>query len=95
MKITYDPNKNLRNIEERGLSFELAHYFEWDSAIIVPDTRKNYPEKRFLAAGYLENSDRLHILVFTPIIGGFRVISFRKANKREIKKYENSGKTTY
>lgn len=53
MKITYDPNKNLKNIEERQLSFELARYFEWNTAIIEPDIRKNYPEPRFIAMGYL------------------------------------------
>ncbi len=36
--------------------------------------------------GYLEA--RLHVLCFTPIEEGIRVISFRKANKREINRYE-------
>ena len=31
--------------------------------------------------------DRLHVVVFTPVNGGVRVISFRKANKREVKAY--------
>ncbi|MCW9733807.1 hypothetical protein L5B97_10105 [Avibacterium sp. 20-15] len=37
---------------------------------------------------------RLHILVFTPIKTGIRVISFRKANAREVKKYEDRKKHT-
>jgi len=34
--------------------------------------------------------DRLHVLCFTPVVNGIRVISFRKANKREIKDYEQA-----
>lgn len=86
MRIEFDPNKNQRNIEERQLSFEEAQFFDWTTAFIEPDLRKPYPEKRFIASGYL--GERLHILIFTPITGGFRVISFRKANKREVAKYE-------
>lgn len=88
MKITYDPNKNQKNIEERGLSFDEVQYFHWSTAIIAPDLRKIYPEPRYLAAGFVGLTERLHILVFTPTIDGIRVISFRKANKREVKRYE-------
>ncbi|HBI29107.1 MAG TPA: hypothetical protein DDY54_05665, partial [Deltaproteobacteria bacterium] len=31
--------------------------------------------------------DRLHVVVFIPVNGCVRVISFRKANKREVKAY--------
>ncbi|WP_082879729.1 BrnT family toxin [Methylomonas methanica] len=88
MIIEFDPAKNARNILERGLSFERVADFDWSSAIATEDVRKEYPERRFVAAGYL--NDRLHILCFTPISGGIRVISFRKANLRESRKY---GKT--
>lgn len=89
MKITYDQNKNQRNIEERNLPFDLAIDFHWDTALIEPDLRKHYPEPRYVAAGFIGTTERLHILVFTPIIDGIRVISLRKANKREVKHYEN------
>jgi hypothetical protein len=36
--------------------------------------------------GRLDN--RIHVLVFTQVPAGIRVISFRKANKREVKRYE-------
>lgn len=32
--------------------------------------------------------DRLHVLVFTPRGGAVHVISLRKANSREVKRYE-------
>ena len=89
MKIEFDENKNNRNIKERNLSFNQVRYFHWDTAILIQDVRKDYPEPRFVATGYVGTTARLHILVFTPIKGGIRVISFRKANSREVKKYEN------
>lgn len=32
--------------------------------------------------------DRLYVVCFAPIEGGIRVISFRKANDREVRRYE-------
>lgn len=87
MKIEFDPDKNQRNIQQRSLSFELAADFEWDSALIWQDTRFDYGEERFNALGFVHH--RLHCLTFKLILGGIRVISFRKANTREIKHYEN------
>jgi len=81
MKIGFDPVKNARNIAERGLSFERAEEFDFSGAKIWQDTRMPYPEIRLLALGYLGN--RLHMLCFMKIENGIRVISFRKANKKE------------
>ena len=88
MEITYDPAKSASNIRERGLSFERAAEFGWDDAIVDEDTRKPYPERRFVAVGYLDA--RLHVLCFAETPAGIRVISFRKANQREVKDH---GKT--
>jgi len=46
MDITYDPAKNSKNIAERGLSFDMVAQFDFDTAIIEADTRKNYGETR-------------------------------------------------
>lgn len=78
--------KSERNVATRGLSFELASEFVWDGALIVEDTRKDYGEPRFQALGLIET--RLHVLVFTARGGQVHVISLRKANKREVKRYE-------
>lgn len=88
MKIEFDPQKSERNQQERNLPFDLVEFFEWQTALIIPDVRYDYPEPRFTAAGFLQQ--RLHIVVFTPIAGGIRVISFRKANQREKQKYEQN-----
>lgn len=86
MHIEFDPAKNELNILERGLSFERVSDFDFDTASIWQDTRKPYPEARYVALGLLDS--RLHVLCFTPAAGGIRVISFRKANTREVKDYE-------
>jgi uncharacterized protein len=85
VKIEFDPLKSERNDILRGISFDCAHDFDWDSALIVEDVRQLYPERRFVAAGLINN--RLHILCFTPVVGGIRIISLRKANAREGKRY--------
>jgi uncharacterized protein len=46
MAIAFDPRKSAKNIEERGLSFELAHSMEWETALIIVDDRKDYGETR-------------------------------------------------
>lgn len=86
MDISYDPDKNARNIEDRGIPFELAANFDFATALIWVDTCKAYTEVRYSALGRLNG--RVHSLVFTETERGIRVISLRKANQREIKRYE-------
>jgi uncharacterized DUF497 family protein len=87
MKIDFDPDKNAKNIRERGLSFEQVAEFDFETALFTVDDRHDYGEVRYRALGLIDQ--RLHALVFVEIAGGIRVISFRKANKREVKHYEN------
>jgi hypothetical protein len=88
VEITFDPAKNARNIRDRGLSFERAIDFEFTTAALAIDARREYGEVRYVAVGYLDN--RLHVMCFTETPSGIRVISFRKANSREIKRYEKT-----
>jgi uncharacterized protein len=83
---SFDAAKNAWNIATRGISFERAIAFEWDSALIVADTRRDYGERRFQAFGLI--AERLHILVFTPRSGKTHIISLRKANTREVERYD-------
>jgi uncharacterized DUF497 family protein len=85
VRISYDPAKNQRNIRERGLSFESAAEFEFESAMYAVDERQDYREKRYVAVGML--GVRLHVLCFAETPEGIRVISFRKANAREVNRY--------
>ncbi|MEW6352434.1 MAG: BrnT family toxin [Thermodesulfobacteriota bacterium] len=72
-------------MELRGISFSEVSEFEWDSALVILDTRRDCSEPRFRAFGLIRN--RLHALVFTPREGAIRVISLRKANPREVLRY--------
>jgi len=91
MKLDYDEAKNARNIAERQLSFERVRELDFDHVVIKQDTRQDYPEPRYVALAMLEA--RLHVLCFTPTVEGIRVISFRKANSREVKRYEKAHAT--
>lgn len=88
MKLDFDPAKNERNIRERGLSFWLVDSFAWETAETHEDTRFVYSEPRFVSSGLI--GDRVFVVCFTPIPDGIRVISFRKANAREVAKYEQA-----
>ena len=88
MRIAFDAAKNHRNIAERSLSFEAAAGFDFGTAVVRVDDRKVYAEVRYVAVGLL--GGRLHVWCFTPVEEGIRVISFRKANSREIKAYEQA-----
>jgi uncharacterized protein len=87
MRATFDPNKNTRNIAERSLSFERVEDLDWETAVAVEDERKDYGERRLRVMARL--GPRLHVAVITYRGDAMHVISFRKANSREIKRYAN------
>lgn len=88
MEIAFDPAKNQRNIELRGISFERAADFEFETALTWLDRRKDYGEDRWVALGYLD--ERLHALCYLETPDGIRVISLRKANERERRTYDQA-----
>ena len=88
MQLTFDPLKNDRNIQERGLAFVLLSELDWATAYLVEDERQDYGERRFRVLGCV--SGRLHAAVFTPRTDKLHVISLRKANSREVKLYEKT-----
>ena len=47
MIIEFDPIKNAKNITERGLSFDFVADFDWSTAALETDTRKDYSETRY------------------------------------------------
>jgi len=91
VKIEFDPDKNARNIALRGIPFERDAEFKWETAVIIGDTRRDYKELRFRAMGMI--GERLHAMVFPPWPGGIRVISLRKANRREERRYAETSES--
>jgi uncharacterized protein len=87
VEIEYDDAKDEANRAKHGLSLDKADSFDFETALIAEDTRRNYGEARFRALGLID--DRVHALVFTMRGDMLRVISLRKANARETRLYEN------
>ena len=87
----WDEDKNAENVATRGISFERAKEIDATTALITEDDRKDYGEPRFVVRGLID--ERLYILVFTWRNGTKRVISLRKANLRERRRYvEDTGR---
>ena len=84
--ITFDAAKSARNERQRGLPFDRVERFDFASARYAIDDRREYGETRYVAVGLLEG--RLHVLCFTEAADGIRVISFHKANARDVRRYE-------
>ncbi len=83
--ITFDPTKDALNVSKHGVSLRRAADLEWDSAVVWIDARRDYGEPRECGIGYI--GLRLFFVVFVDRGGERRVISLRKANLREVKRY--------
>ena len=88
VKIEFDPDKSAKNDKERGLPFELATELDWDAALVFADERQDYGEQRLNALALLHG--RLHVVCFVMRGQVRRIISFRKANKREEQAYDQA-----
>ncbi len=86
MDIEFDRTKDEANLRKHSISLTAAEDMDLDTASVKLDTRKHYGEKRFNAIGYI--GARLYVLTFTPRGKNMRVISLRRANKKERKNYE-------
>lgn len=83
--IEYDVQKNESNFEKHGVFLSEAVEFEWDTACCWSDTRFDYGEDRRVCIGYIQ--DRLYVIVYVQRAKNIRIISLRKANKREERIY--------
>ena len=89
MHLTFDPAKNTANQAKHGFSLPNAESFEWDTAVVWPDQSHAYDKPRMVALGYI--GLRLMAVVFVDRppeqATERRIISLRKANSREVKRY--------
>lgn len=85
MDIVFDPAKDAANIAKHGLSLADAAGFELAAAFVAADDRHDYGENRFRAFGYAAGDARC--LVFTVRDGAIRVISYRRAHAKEMRRY--------
>lgn len=88
MNFDWNPAKAASNLNKDNISFEIAtEIFLDEYRVTIPDTRFNYGENRLITTGYIKS--RLHVVVHTNEEDEIRLISARKANKREIKNHGN------
>jgi uncharacterized DUF497 family protein len=85
MEIAFDPEKDAANIAKHGLSLADFKGFESEPQLRLDD-RYDYAEIRYRAYGRI--AGRGFCVVFTMRAATMRVISFRRAHDKEMRRYE-------
>jgi uncharacterized DUF497 family protein len=88
MRIEFDAAKDASNQEKHGLSLALAAALDWDEALVWVDERFAYGELRMIALA--PETGVLYYVAFVERGDARRIISLRKANRREVKHYVQS-----
>ncbi len=87
MRITFDPQKRERTLLERGLDFASAADVFAGRHTVVPDSRFDYGENRYISAGWL--GERMVVLVWTPRSDARHVISMRYCHAKEQERWND------
>jgi len=88
MNFEWDKAKSEACFRSRGIDFAYAaSAFADPHRLIRADSRHDYGETRYELIGQIDG--RLFVVIYTSRPRGIRIISARKANLREARKYEN------
>jgi uncharacterized DUF497 family protein len=85
MDIEFAPQKSASNESKHGVPLSLAASIDWSTVWCAPDNRHDYGELREI--GYAAIYGHLYCVIFTQRGETMRIISLRKANSREVKRY--------
>lgn len=85
MEITFDPKKDAANIAEHGMSLADFQGFDAEPHVAIDD-RFDYGETRYQGRGRIDGKG--FCAVFTVTATGIRLISFRRAHEKEMRRYE-------
>lgn len=85
MNFEFDPIKNASNQIKHGLSLAMAVELDWEAALVWVDDRFDYKETRMVALAL--QTDILYCVAFVDRGAARRIISLRRANRREVKHY--------
>ncbi len=85
MRIEFDPIKDASNQIKHGLSLGMAEELDWESALVWVDDRFEYNEMRMIALA--PKTETLYYVAFVDRVPTRRIISLRRANRREVKHY--------
>lgn len=89
---TWDENKNISNQKKHGITFEEAKsVFSDELARLVPDPDHSEGEERFVLMGLSTGFNVLTVCHCELDSNTIRIISARKADKKERKQYEGYG----
>ncbi len=88
MRIEFDPAKDSANQLKHGVSLALAEELEWDAALVWIDDRFENDEWRMIALA--PKTGILYYVAFVDRGEVRRIISLRRANRREVKHYVQS-----
>lgn len=88
MRIEFDPAKDVTNRAKHGVSLALAGELDWEAALVWIDERIEYGELRAIALA--PKIEILYCVAFVDRGEVRRVISLRRANRREVKYYVQS-----
>jgi uncharacterized DUF497 family protein len=85
MRIEFDPAKDSTNQAKHGASLAVAIELDWQAALVWIDERFEYGETRMIALAPRVNI--LYCVAFVDRGEVRRIISLRRANRREVKHY--------
>jgi uncharacterized protein len=85
MHFEFDPAKDAANQAKHGLSLAMANELDWESALVWVDDRFEYNELRMIALA--PQTETLYFVAFVDRAPARRIISLRRANRREVKHY--------
>lgn len=85
MCIEFDPAKNQSNQAIHGVPLSFAAGLDWDAALVWVDERFEYTELRMIALA--PETQTLYYVAFIDRGETRRVISLRRATRREVKHY--------
>ncbi len=85
MRIEFDSAKDLANQTKHGVSLSFAGELDWEAALVWVDDRIEYNETRMIALA--PKTEILYYVAFVDRGEVRRVISLRRANRREVKHY--------
>lgn len=89
MKYTWDLRKNASNIRKHGIDLaDVIEVFE-HPMLVREDDREDYDEQRWIGLGVMQA--HVIVVVYVEIHDDhIHLISARKANRREINRYEEN-----
>ncbi len=91
VRFEWDPNKAASNLRKHGVSFQTAVLVFADPNALVMQSRVEIGEERWLVIGVVEGLFMLvvaHTVREQDGIEVIRIISARRANRREKRRYE-------